>query len=230
MKRYPSKLPDEIATMREIVKTGCSVSRFGDGEFKLAVGGDCVSQHADPELARRLREVLVEDVPGLMVCIPRCVGRWDVAKYDAKRYDFWERCSRRHEWTELLGELRYGSSFITRMDMAIHIHCAQYWNMVSSLWAGLDVVCVTGAKLNHESAIFKSAASVDVIHAPHRDAWRERDAIMAECMKRPKDRLFYLSMGATATILASDLCKAGRRALDMGAMSKYFLGGKAGHP
>ena len=42
-----------------IIKKKCSLCRFGDGEFNLINGGDVSFQKYNPQLAQRLREILM---------------------------------------------------------------------------------------------------------------------------------------------------------------------------
>ena len=64
---------NSLDSIKYIIRTRCSVSRFGDGEFDVLIGKNGNTfQVADRQLAERLKEVLVSnDVPNHMIGIPR---------------------------------------------------------------------------------------------------------------------------------------------------------------
>ena len=45
---------------------------------------------------------------------------------------------------------------------------------------------------------------------------------MSECLKQPKNKLFILALGPTATVLAVDLADKGYRALDIGHLDTCY--------
>ena len=230
MKRYPA-IEDEFSTMRGLLKSRNSLARYGDGEFKIACGGSCVSQGRNAKLTERLREILRTPQDGLTVAIPRIVGRYDLKYCAPKAYEFWTKVSEEPSFVALLGdEMRYGSSFVTRMDNAPHIHCAEYWKNVQALFAAADVVVVSGQFKQSNEEILKRAVGIKHVEVPGRDAFGEYDAILKKCISFGKEKTFYLSCGPTATVLAADLCAAGYRALDMGAMHRFWMGGRLCKP
>ena len=62
---------DEFETIEKIIKDKCSICRFGDGEFKLAVGNDqkCC-QMKDKKLQKRLCEILKSTHKNILVGLP----------------------------------------------------------------------------------------------------------------------------------------------------------------
>jgi hypothetical protein len=231
MNKYPASIPDEFATIRSLLKSRDSLARYGDGEFKIACGGGCVSQDKNSDLTQRLKSILSDPPAGLTVAIPRIVGRYDLWHAAPKLYEFWNRISRTPDYVALLSDrVRYGSSFITRLDNAPHIHCADYWRAVQKLFDKDDVVVVSGQYKDAVRQIVGMAKSVQHIAVPGRDAWKEYGAIRDQCMRFGSGTTFYLSCGPTATVLAADLCAAGFRALDMGAMHRFWMGGRQGMP
>ena len=228
MKRYPH-VPDEFTTLQGLLKSGNSLARYGDGEFKIACGTGCVSQGKDSDLTERMRAILRDPPAGLTVAIPRIAGRYDMRLYSPDLHEFWTRISNTRHYIDLLADgVKYGSSFITRVDNAPHINCAQYWDGVQRLFDGCDVVVVSGQFKEATKQILARAKSHEHMAVPARDAFKEYADIKAACMRYGSEKTFYLSCGPTATILAADLCAAGWRALDMGAMHRFWLGGKHG--
>ena len=62
------------ATLLKVLKDGCSVCRFGDGEMKLLRGGQTWFQESQPLLQQHLREILLNHNPTLLVCVPNVFG------------------------------------------------------------------------------------------------------------------------------------------------------------
>lgn len=48
---------NDFETIEYILKSGCSIARFGDGELDFMIGMDLYFQDATPEIQRKLREV-----------------------------------------------------------------------------------------------------------------------------------------------------------------------------
>ncbi len=63
---------DAAKTISEILQRGCSVARFGEGEFELMIHSDMDLgfQKANPVLAERLRKTMANRNESLLLCIP----------------------------------------------------------------------------------------------------------------------------------------------------------------
>ena len=53
---------------------GMSLARYGDGEYSLCLGGNCVSQRFEKGIQAELRQVLLNPPQGLLTCIPNLDG------------------------------------------------------------------------------------------------------------------------------------------------------------
>lgn len=73
-----------------------------------------------------------------------------------------------------------------------------------------------GTRLGIGNDLLDEALSVKRIVCPIKDAFSKYDEILKECLKMPKDSLFIMALGPTATVLAEDLTNNGYRALDIG--------------
>ena len=113
-----------------------SIARYGDGEFNLIKGGNCVSQKADHALAAELRAILYKgSTPELMVAIP------NMTTLSPKTH--WQK--NKDSYSHFLNpkpSFEYGSSFITRPDSAPWINTAEYWETVESLWKNKNIILV----------------------------------------------------------------------------------------
>lgn len=214
--KYPAVIGERETLDR--AAAGVSLARFGDGEFKLALGKDCVSQKASPALAKELRAILAEPAgPGVLVCLPnvRHNGKgaaWD--QYGAAKY------------ADLLGPGPFGSAFITRPDSAPWIDTPDYWEAVTALWAGKHVILGLGTERSLRRGMLGAARSVTEVWASrHRDAYEEINRLEPELIaaweaaEGPK--VMLLCLGACATVLAWRLGKRGIHALDLGHIGMF---------
>lgn len=205
--RYP-EVTDERATL-ELVCSGQSIARYGDGEFKLCRGGAIKSQAYEPALAARLRAILHASGQCL-VGIPNI-------RSDTPKADFWGKYMGA---ARFLAERPYVSAFITRPDSAPWIDTPKYWAHLFSLWKGQDVTLVRGSgkSLTADRLIEWGAGAVTEIIAPRQHAWADYDSLI-ERIGTPTRAL--LCLGPTATVMAVDLCAKGVHAIDLGHVGLF---------
>lgn len=208
--KYPRVL-SEVETI-ERAASGVSIARLGDGELRLAVGGDCISQREKmPRLVAELKEMLRVPRAGCLICIPHMAGpkaeNW--RRYGATRF------------TSMYGLEEYGSAFITRPDSAPWIDAPDYWASVRDLWRGKDVVLVVGDKKSLTVEMMADEArSVREVVGPRQNAYRDIDRIEREIGK--PSGVAILCLGATATVLAWRLAAKGVHALDLGHIGMFM--------
>jgi hypothetical protein len=193
-----------------------SIARFGDGEWRCAVGGGCTSQRPDPKLARELQTVLQAEDDGCMVGIPNPFHP------DAPRRESWIKYTE-PKFASLLAQDKraYWSSFITRPDNAPWIDTPAYWEGVWALWRDQDVVLVVGDKKSITTEMIgDQAKSVREVTGPRQHAYAEIDRIEEEIGKTSARVL--LCLGAAATVLAWRLSKKGIHALDLGHIGMFM--------
>lgn len=187
-----------------------SIARFGDGELRLATGGDAISQKADGNLRGELRDILGE-YAGCMVAIPNfdaTPNKVTWSKYNAPPF------------VGLFRQPLYGSAFITRPDNAPWIDNSEYWQKVRDLWAGKDVALVLGDTKSLTPGMLAGARKVQVLEAPRRDAYTAVDTL--EDHLRTWAGLVVMCLGATATVLAHRLTRHGVHALDLGHIGMFM--------
>lgn len=217
-KQYP-KIRSEDATL-DAMLAGASIARFGDGEWRCAIGGGCTSQSADPGLARELRLVLTEpQTEKYIVGLPNPFGG----------------CPREVSWIKytqapflgLIGAGEYYSSFISRPDNAPWIDRPVYWARVRELWLGQDVILVTGDEKSVTAAMIGGQAkSLREVHGPRQHAYAEIDRIETEIYSHiahtgTRTRVL-ICLGAAATVLAWRLARRGVHALDLGHLGMFM--------
>lgn len=211
MKKRPFQVLDEANTLS--LCEANSLARFGDGELRLATGGQCSSQRAHPELQRELRMLLGHDMMtgGPMVGIPNFAKTpnrktWD--KYEGPQY------------APLYGSRTYCSAFITRPDNAPWIDTPEYWDQVRQLWAGEKVTLVCGDRKSLTPEMLVGAGPITEIIGPRQHAYEEINRIEEEIGK--PSGVVLMCLGATATVLAARLDRKDVHALDLGHIGMFM--------
>ncbi len=215
MSAYPYVMSERDTL--DLVRSGMSLARYGDGEFNLCRGYGIPTQPHDRVLAASLRSIL-KDGGMFLVGIPNI-------KSPTPKADFWQPYQRANDLLSI--ERRYASAFVTRPDSAPWIDAPDYWQAVESLWVGLDVTLVRGSARSLTAADLVGANSVTEIIAPAVNAWASYDSLL-EQIGTPKRAL--LCLGPTATVLAVDLYNRGVHAIDLGHVGLFLRKHRAGDP
>lgn len=235
---YPQIAPKEQAVYR-IVHEGASMARFGDGEF-AAIQGRIRHKFqtvGDAKLAVRLKEVLASNEQNLLIGIADNYGSLDRYTEQAKREirHYMTRQVRKEHLALLDREHLYYDAYVTRPYVMYADNQtsapAERFRQLKEIWEGRDCIFVEGSqtRLGTGNDLFHNAASIKRILGPAEDAFSQYDKLLDCCLRQPKDRLFLLALGPTATVLAYDLYKAGYQAVDVGHVDleyEWFLKGE----
>lgn len=240
------KILNSIDSIKYIIEHKCSVSRYGDGEFIMLLGGGYDDyQEADQKLAKRLKEVLVStDAPNHIVGLPMPL-KHTIGLRPSSR-DFWDYFTLRKgvsllpylSTTRLYIDTQLSRFYIMYTDKS---HCENQLNLLKAIWDNKDVVIIEGTKSRTGigNDMYDNVKSLSRILGPATDAFSMYDEMLEAIVKHvSKDNLILLSYGPTATILAYDLAKLGYWAIDighldieyewfkMGAIDKVVINGK----
>ncbi len=222
-------------TLDKILRSKCSLSRFGDGEFGVMNGSRINYQNRSPELAQRLKEVIASDPPNLLIGLPPCFGSLD--GFIPSTIDFWRKWmfkKRQMTYSVLDMNRVYYNAFFSRVYMAFnktdehYISCGRYFERIKKIWAGRDVVICegVGTRFGMFNDLLDSAKSLSRILCPARSAFDKFDEILSAFNDINPDNLILIALGPTATVLAYDLCNKGYQAIDIGLLDvdyEWFL-------
>lgn len=206
------KYPDVVGEWEtmEAVLAGNSISRFGDGEFRLAFGKpENVTQTNTPELQQELRHILQTPQKFCLVAIPRMDP-------EGAKWWYWQKYI--ESYPRILSDrIRYYSAFISRPDSAKHIDVPAYYDLIERLWVGQEVVLVRGTErsLVEAKGPMQLAARTHTVLCSKRDAYTDIDRAEREVVSLGVKRVL-ISAGAMATALAYRLARKGFHAVDLG--------------
>lgn len=214
-------------TIDTLLSTEKSMVRFGDGEIVMIKGVDLMLQKASPEIGEGLADILAYPYDDLMVTIP---GIFDtLSDHHKASRQFWKDhalCCRRAYEKYCNPDRIYYNTFVSRCYYfgSDRSKCDRWFAKIRKIWENRDVVIVEGTRTHNGigNDLLESAASVERIICPPKDAYAALPEILAVCMQYGKDRLFLLSVGVAAKFLALELFRAGYRVLDIGNMDLEY--------
>jgi len=202
----------EWETLKQML-LGKSIARYGDGEFNIVKGGNCVSQVGHVELTDELKKILKSDNDKCLIGIPNMTE-------DSPKAANWNKYKQKYA-TFMNPKKIYYSSFITRPDSAPWIDTELYWTMTEDLWRGKDVVLVHGGERSLRPEMMTSAHKLVEVISTRRDAFFEIDKLEKEIKSHGIQRVI-MCLGATATCLAHRLSLQDFHALDVGHIGMFM--------
>lgn len=222
-------------TVKYIINHHCSVSRYGDGELQIIWHymecGNAQNfkvdtfQQYDEKLAVRLAEILSYESKGRnhIICIPETFKNQHIHKGYTKI--FWKRffvdeCVR---YINIFShDNKYYDANFTRFYMD---HTARwkkslplYIELLKKIWNNQDICFIEGDKsrLGIGNDLFDNVKSVTRLLVPTTNAYSKYDEILNRVGTLPKQKLYLLALGATATVLAYDMANLGYWVVDVG--------------
>lgn len=209
--------PDVVGEWETLLRVldGKSIARYGDGEFNLVRGGNCVSQKKVPGIQTELQNILHSKDPNLLVAIPR------LDKRSPKNVNWLKCCA--HYGTYLSHKKQYYSAFITRPDSAPWIATPTFFDGIEKLWEGKDITMVYGSKrsLSAEFPALASAKSIEVVECDYAHTYHKIDLIERDIVMRGR-KTVLLMCGPSATCLAARVSKQGFHAIDLGHIGMWW--------
>lgn len=215
---------NEFRTIDMIRTFQMSISRFGDGEFRLCFGRSAKRQRSHPLLQWRLRDILRSNLEHLLVGIPR-IYTHNICLMPERKAKFWARYQQSDVVNLLDNKTVYGSAFITRPDSAPEIDRPQYFDMVKQIWSNRRVLIIQGHEcgFTKDPSIFDNSLCWHSLCGPDYNAWDEYNKLLDKVLSDyEKSTIIILSLGPAATVMAYDLCERGYQALDLGHLGMFY--------
>lgn len=233
-KCYPLQNVSSIdETLDKLLAGDCSMCRYGDGEFKVMLGKSNGFQQKDKKLAKRLKEVILTQEDGVLLCIPNVTS--DTPLRTESAVSFWNFFLKQYGAgvSKLLSpKIKYYNAHVTRlyMDYQPGGKSGEWFERLKKVWKGKELLIVEGEKtrLGVGNDLFDGAASIKRILCPSKSAFSVYDDILESVKVNWKGELVLIALGQTATVLAYDLHINGIRALDIGHIDieyEWFLKG-----
>lgn len=225
-----------------LIDSKCSLSRFGDGEFTLMLNGEFLCprnvslkhQEADPDLKKRLLEILKDrntDQYNLKIAVPRTLVDLDNNKMTDSSIGFWQHYLHelfykissflRKDYTYLNAQIsRFYLDDRNKDQEAIEKRIA-HWKR---LWEDQDLLIIEGkgSNLGKGKGYYGNAKSIERIECPNSNSFKHYNEILSAAKKYGTNKLIILALGPTSAVLGYDLAKEGFRALDLGYLELEY--------
>lgn len=232
--KYKVNVMDSLETLEYIKKTGCSVARYGDGEFSLIFEkeGHGAFQTYSDKMANHLAEVFQTQDERLLVCFPRLYYYLDLLRSEQKRFfEDWLLKYMSKISPLLLKSKKYGDAMVSRpytWEYSPIDFAGQVFDGWKSVWKDRDILIIEGEKsrLGIGNDLFDGAKSIKRILGPARSAYDKFDDIVSTVKEHYNGELVLIALGPTATVLAGELYKYGMQAIDIGHIDisyEWFL-------
>lgn len=225
----PLRIMNTGDSVEFLLNNNCSLSRYGDGELMIMLGGDIIFQKYNPVLSNRLKEILsLGEMPGFRVGIPYALK----STVGGKQYyiDFWQenlKTGRMH-WLRLINIRKtYLDACFTwcLTDKENPKPMIPVFENLMKLWENKNILIVEGinGRLGVGNGLFITAKARRRILCPSENAFDLYDQILSEIKRlRDPDEIVLISLGPTATVLAYDLYRSGVRTIDLGHINKEY--------
>lgn len=232
-KKLHFRVKDDISTINYILKTGVSVSRYGDGEFLLMENLKIGFQKGDPALARRLKYILQNPILNHISCLPYCMFYQKNIRRVSVR--FWRSVFL--QYYKMLDKLCVKSVYFDTNFTRFYIiyndksRTPLLVTKMQQLWENKKVCIVEGdsTRLGVGNDFLNHAKEIKRIICPSTNAFSKYDDILSAITSHvSKDTLVLCALGPTATVLAYDLTIAGYRAIDIGHADIEYMWYKMG--
>lgn len=228
LRRLDIASPDETLEILE-KNPNISFARLGDGEINIINGLDTPFQKYEPDLARKMVDILVKKTDKLFVGLNGAYfdSPYNYVERNRMFYRIYGTGFRRFFLSHCDPTARYldatcfGAYF--RFDESYDYK--GHYAKIKKLFAGKKIAIVCGATVfdKIEYDLFEDCADKKMIYGPSINAFTEYDQIISNIQKSiPKNYLICLILGMTATALAKDLSDLGYTAWDIGHIAKDY--------
>ena len=226
------KIESNDKTLDEIIYKNKSISRFGDGEYKIILGGHNGLQGANKNLSNKLLKVLNIKDKGFLVGINLPYQDKTLQKLKRHSQKYWTKYFRKYKFkiAKIIKNKKYYSGTISRFYLAYKdkTNIPKYIKKLKKIWDQKDILIIEGEKsrLGIGNDLFNNTKSIKRIICPIKNAFRVYDKIINSILKFGEKRLLLLALGQTATVLAYDLYKLGYQSVDVGHVDieyEWFL-------
>lgn len=211
-------------TISEIINNRLSISRYGDGEFRI-INNDCNGfQEKNQELGQRLLEILHTNEHGHRVCLPHTLfSTQNMTKGASYFWKSYVGKNKKMLWSYIPQNRTYLDSLFTRfyMDYKDKKSCNLCIKRIKEIWYHRNVFIIEGehTKLGVGNDLLEGSFSIKRIICPARNAFSSYEQILEKAqlyIPKEKDTLILCALGMTATVLAYDLYKLGYQCIDIG--------------
>lgn len=204
-----------------LINTNFSLSRFGDGEFRVISG----ESHDFNDINIKLKNKLIQT---LRYPHEKCaLGLVSTLFRSRLPNEYWERVSRKCK-PIIIENINFDRVYLNANMTLVFAKQSNHWDRYfakfRSIWNRENIILVANFDQldTYKYNIFDNAAKIIKINAPARNAFAEYDELIQQISLHDRSNIIILILGMTATVMANDLSIMGYRALDVGHLAKCY--------
>ena len=219
-------------TLDEIIYNRKSITRFGDGEFRIIFGENAGFQIYNETLSKLLLKVLNCKEKNLLIGINLPYRKKDLEERCITSRKFWKNYFQNNKLriAKIIHNKKYYSSLISRFYLAFNDRKKdlKFVKKLKKIWDNRDVLIIEGEKtrIGIGNDLLNNTKSIKRIICPTINAFEVYDKIVSLTLNFNKDILVLIALGPTATVLAYDLYKLNYQVVDIGHIDieyEFFL-------
>ena len=214
-------------TLDEIIINNKSISRFGDGEFKIIFGKRIGFHKSSKLLKKRLLNVLNSSLNNLLIAINLPYHEHELNSRPDSLRNYWKNFIKKNKFKiiDLLNvKKRYYFAQIFKYALVFKnkkkFNFSSYIKKLKAIWNKRDILIIEGyfTRCGIGNDLFNNTKSIKRILCPPENAFAVYEKIINEFKKLeiPKNTLILISLGPAASVLSYDICKMGYQAIDIG--------------
>jgi len=214
----------------DLILKGNSITRFGDGEFRLINGFSIPYQKYDKNLQKKLKQIFQEKVNKLLIGLPETFS--SLNKFTFPERIFWRKYmfKNRNSIYKLIDiNKEYVSAFFSRPYLRYKNkkNTSYIFNKIKKIWNKKNILIIEGdgTRIGVGNNLLDNVLTVKRIICPNINAFDKYTQILETTLKYKSD-LILVALGPTAKILTYDLTKLGIQTIDIGHLDieyEWFL-------
>lgn len=213
----------------KIVFEGCSLVRFGDGEFEIMAGKErAVFQKHNPILEKRMKEIIQTRNSKLLIAIANNYGSLECYTEEVANgiRSYMTEEVRKFHMSLLDVERTYYDAYMFKCYFPYKDKESTQtrFELVERIWKGKDVVLIEGeeTRTGYANDLLNKAKSVKRILAPTKNAFEKYDEILNKALELSKEYLILVVLGPAGKLLTFDLFNEGYQVIDIGQIDMDY--------
>ena len=224
---YGLNVASREETLDEIILNNKSLSRFGDGEFKIIYGKGIGFHKSSKSLKIKLLNVLKNRLNNLLIGINMPYHEHELNSRPDSLRDYWKNYINKYKFKiiNLLDVKRkYYFAQVFKYSLMIKnkkkFDIPAYIQNMKKIWDKRDILIIEGyfTRCGIGNDLFNNSKSIKRILCPAKNAFFVYEKIIKifKKLKIAKSTLILISLGPAASVLSYDICKMGYQAIDIG--------------
>ncbi len=217
------KIVSKEKTLNEIIVNRKSITRFGDGEYRIIYGEKAGFQNYNETLSKKLLEILNSDEKNLLIGINIPYKKKDLNERSDASKIFWKKYFFKNKLkiARIINKKKvYYSSLISRFYSIFkdRTNSREYITNFKKIWNNRNVLIIEGEKtrVGIGNDLLNNSNSIKRIICPTVNAFNVYEKIISSVLHFDNNVLILIALGPTATALAYDLHKLNYQTIDIG--------------